>query len=595
MARSEDGVRLPAPLAPWASQLAIFPADVAIALGPAIRRLSAAIGGWPAHPEGDSGDPDGFDGLSRRGSYERLLVSEWLLADEWPEEFLRRAGMGEHTFLRLARPQPSAHRHSVVLFDVGPSQIGGPRIVHIAALIVLARRAALARASFTWGILQQPPESDGAEITPKSLRGLLNARSRLEPTDAALAHWHDHIVRRWQARDVWIVGAPRWESRAAAHTWSSLSVRDVYDLAARQLAVTVRGPKRTPAHVTLALPAPDVSTRLLRNPTGHAPLASTLSDAGPVTTGDVTFSANGHRLIVRSPDGAVWIYVVPTSLNEKPRLPITLPPTAGLVIGANHWAGRLVLVRQAERLITLDQYSRRGGRQCGTSVYRGDASVGAPAPGARPFPLTAVVRVGRDYFVRDAVGALRRLAGSEVAEHQLVAARVAALGATAAGLFFVEDPYGHGPWQGVSLGVASRSSFVLSEAAHIEAHVAHDFSDSRRYPAVAVSEDGKTFQIWQEGATQSVSTFGGRAIGLFPDRNGRLGLVVVDSQPARLAQLGPGWTRKLQDPPAYSAAVAFCPMSGRIAFVSEQGTLSVFSVRRDTMIAHWHSAGIHRR
>ena len=50
------------------------------------------------------GEPDGYDGIASRGIYERLVTSEWLLADEEPDEFDRRAAMGEHTFTRLARP-----------------------------------------------------------------------------------------------------------------------------------------------------------------------------------------------------------------------------------------------------------------------------------------------------------------------------------------------------------------------------------------------------------------------------------------------------------------------------------------------------------
>ncbi len=49
--------------------------------------------------------PDGYDGIGRRGSYDRLLASEWLIHDELPDEFLRRVVSGEHAFLRRL------HRH----------------------------------------------------------------------------------------------------------------------------------------------------------------------------------------------------------------------------------------------------------------------------------------------------------------------------------------------------------------------------------------------------------------------------------------------------------------------------------------------------
>ena len=582
-------MRLPAPLAPWAAQLAVFPSDIAIALGPAIRRLSAAIGGWPAHPEGDLGDPDGFDGLSRRGSYERLLASEWLFADELPDEFLRRAGMGEHTFLRLARPQPAAHRHSVVLFDAGPSQLGAPRIAHLAALIVLARRAGSARAGFTWGILQQPPESDGAEITPKSLRGLLSARSMEEPPAAALETWRAHVDRRWRAGDVWIVGPTRWERPAATLAWSSVSVSDVYDAAARRLEVSVRGPRRMASHLTLELPAADVCTRVLRNPAGETSIpAVTRGAVDPTNPHDVVFAMNGNRLIARSADGRVSSFIVPSSSSETPRRPITLAPGDGTVIGANQWGRRLTIARQSEGSIRLDEYSKKGGRRIGSAVYHASPVSAGPGPTAADAPLSPCLRVGRDHFVRDAAGALRRLTGAgSMAQHVLVAARVAGLTPTPSGLVFVESSYRTGPWQAVRVENAARTSFVVSEAAAIEAHIGFDRAHLAGYPPIAVSEDGRLFRLWENGVARDVSSLGGRVLGVYPDGSGRFGLVVAEAEPARLVHLGPDWKHKLVDPPPYSRAVAFCPVSGRVAFAGAHGELSIVSLERGALLGRW--------
>lgn len=134
-------MELPRSLAPWAPYLDLFPRDIGLALGPVVRRIALAVEPLAAHALSGSGDPDGFDGLSNRGSYDRLLASEWLLSEELPDEFLRRAAEGEHVFLKIGRREPVRSRLSVVLFDVGPNQLGSPRIAHLAALIVMARRA----------------------------------------------------------------------------------------------------------------------------------------------------------------------------------------------------------------------------------------------------------------------------------------------------------------------------------------------------------------------------------------------------------------------------------------------------------------------
>src|ERR1041385_5936816 len=147
-------MNLPPSLAPWSAYLRIFPEEVSLALGPIIQRLAMLIGSPLPRLNENEGEPDGFDGLNRRGTYERLLLSEWMLADEIEDEFMRRAVMGEHLFLNRAHSAPVGTRASMALFDAGPSQLGSPRIAHLAALIVLANRADAANSTFSWGVLQ---------------------------------------------------------------------------------------------------------------------------------------------------------------------------------------------------------------------------------------------------------------------------------------------------------------------------------------------------------------------------------------------------------------------------------------------------------
>ena len=68
----------------------------------------------------------GVGGLSRRGDFSRLSMSDWLLADAAPDEFLRRAAMHELLFL-APEPEPAPNRPEIVLlFDTGPLQLGAP-------------------------------------------------------------------------------------------------------------------------------------------------------------------------------------------------------------------------------------------------------------------------------------------------------------------------------------------------------------------------------------------------------------------------------------------------------------------------------------
>jgi hypothetical protein len=133
-------IALPQSLAEWTVDLDCFSETLQTAFAPWLPQLDALIG--PPHaprPQHD-GEPEGFDGLTQRGRYERLLLSEWLLADEEPLEFMRRAAMGQHLFTALARKSPTQSRCCLVLFDTGPTQLGAPRLAQLALLIVLARR-----------------------------------------------------------------------------------------------------------------------------------------------------------------------------------------------------------------------------------------------------------------------------------------------------------------------------------------------------------------------------------------------------------------------------------------------------------------------
>ena len=63
----ETFMNLPPSLAQWAGYLNMFPEEISLALSPIIRRVSMLIGS-PKPLLNEEGDPDGFDGLNRRGT-----------------------------------------------------------------------------------------------------------------------------------------------------------------------------------------------------------------------------------------------------------------------------------------------------------------------------------------------------------------------------------------------------------------------------------------------------------------------------------------------------------------------------------------------
>jgi hypothetical protein len=367
---------IPDPLSPWRAQLDLFPADLAAALAPLLPRVALALGPLRlAAPTGD-GDPDGFAGLSRRGSYERLLLSEWLLADELPDEFLRRAAAREHAFLQLSRRSPARAARAVALFDAGPASLGAPRVAHLAALLVLAARAERAGASFTWGLLQAPRDPLLPGGSRESVLRLLGARTAAPPTEDDLALHAARAVREgWD--DAWIVGAardlPGWRH-------GLVTVADVLDPDRRALTFTVRPPRGAPREVELTLPPGRTPAQLLGDPfapvTAPPPPPSRRPEL--FVRSNLVFAANGTKVFARGPSGEILSYAVPNARSDGQSRPKRYRTRNGGTVAAVGWVrrGLVMLVIESYRLVL--EHSARAPHLHRTVLYDADLRIHAP-------------------------------------------------------------------------------------------------------------------------------------------------------------------------------------------------------------------------
>jgi hypothetical protein len=252
-------MQLPQSLQPWREWLQWFTPGQLPLLADLFARLNPLLGPLRGMHQGGVPEPDGLGDLQRRGPYERLLTSEWLLAEELPDEFLRRAAVGEHLFLAPQYRTHQANRMIVVLFDAGPLQLGGPRLVHLALLILLARRAREAGAELRWGILQDRPHlhefKDAAH-----LKQLLDARTYHTVSDE---HWHGW--RNWLAEQAydsgerWLVGQrlPATDASTCTHR-----VHIQRSLDGHSLTFAVQG--GTAREVALPNPEPRMALQLIK-------------------------------------------------------------------------------------------------------------------------------------------------------------------------------------------------------------------------------------------------------------------------------------------------------------------------------------------
>ncbi|MGJ7904782.1 hypothetical protein [Lysobacter sp. 1R34A] len=262
-------MRVPEALAPWRPWLDWFDADVVDLLGDLLLRLHPMLGAFRMRALRGVAEPEGIDDLRRRGHYERLLLSEWALADEVPEEFDRRAAGGEHLFLSPKLVAREADALTVAVFDTGPGQLGAPRLVHVAMWILLAARARAAKARFAWGVLGAPGVLHPADA-PERLKQLLQARSLTPGGPAAAAEGNaqavrEHCEREWRRALDEAEPSPgeRWSIGAHAAGYGLGHRVDVSRTAEQQLAVTIAS-RQARRELRLNLPAPERSSALLR-------------------------------------------------------------------------------------------------------------------------------------------------------------------------------------------------------------------------------------------------------------------------------------------------------------------------------------------
>ena len=363
-------MNLPPSLAPWAGYLNIFPEEVSLALGPMIQRVSMLIGSPQPRLYEKEGEPDGFDGLNRRGTYERLLLSEWMLADELEDEFMRRAVMGEHLFLNRAHSSPVGTRSSLALFDAGPSQIGSPRIAHIAALIALANRADSAHSTFSWGVLQEL-ETTYRDVNAGNIMTLLEARSDCEVSDTHMELWEEQLATWSGLDDVWLIGGNRLSRINTEKRTSRLYVEDVLEPEKRELRLSCNGASGSQSEITLELPANTISTRLLRDPFDAAVPEIQKTAASTYTGSGLLFDMTGTKLFTRTAKWGVTAFNVPNSPRAGAGRPRQYHTRRWQTVCAVGRVGRAIALISAEdRLVNLE-YCRQAPIKLPPGAYAG--------------------------------------------------------------------------------------------------------------------------------------------------------------------------------------------------------------------------------
>lgn len=370
---------LPRELTPWRQSLSIFPQELAIALGGIVDRLALLIGPLVSPDSSGRDQPDGVGGIGRRGSFERLLATDWALADEAPLEFLRRVSTGELSFLEIAHQKPTVARHSVVLFDVGPDQRGAPRIVQLALLILLAQRAQAGGASFAWGILQDNSGEFITDVNEESVRRLVQGGSLRRVAIEDVMKYYQALPGK--GAEVWFVGGAVAYEITANVTPFRIAIEDSLDPnAPSNVDVMVVGPKGKPKSISLELPMGNVAVRLIRDPFRVARAVPQKTPVTPAHDTNLIISRDDRLLFLLGSQGELISIPILNSPNCKnlpnPRI---FRPQDNEVIFA---VGRLMEARAVGVLTTrgeqfhLHRLSHRMGSSVASRPYVLDVNSG---------------------------------------------------------------------------------------------------------------------------------------------------------------------------------------------------------------------------
>lgn len=314
-------MKLPVALKPWAQQLKIFPDEISLSLGVMAQKISPFVAPLRCSAEEASNrEPNGYDGVARRGIYERLLLSELALADEISEEFVRRAVMGEHLFLNLARVAPSPKRVSIALFNTGAEQLGTPRIGQLAALIVLSRRAASVNANFAWGILPDADMKMFSEVTESNILSLIHARTAHSLKPEYIVKWREKLQQMENVSDVWLIGGKEeLKSLEQTKDFSLLTIEDVLEPEQRRLQISVKSASGSEKQIMLELPDEGTCTRLLRNPFDVYKLPEKADLKQKFNS--FFFDENGGKIFARGGEKSILYIPIPNSPNAVPGNP----------------------------------------------------------------------------------------------------------------------------------------------------------------------------------------------------------------------------------------------------------------------------------
>lgn len=597
---------LPQALRPWESVLSLFPEEVALTLGDMVRSLSIAIGPFRTESPAGDGEPDGFDGLTRKGTPERLLLTEWGLSSVAPEEFLRKMAMNEASYLKIARTDPAKPRWTVLLFDAGPTQLGAPRLAHIAAWVLFAQRATRAKAKLRWGVLQRPAGEWREDLTQQALRTMLAHRSGFRLTSTHLESWLKHPD--CETNDLWVVT----DDQSTADTHNSriswLRVSENYTSETPSLIARCQSAGKAERRVELPIPEQRMSVRLIRDPFETNKPTPTRANT-PVAKSRLLFCDNGRRVIYVSNTPSVIVQPFGNSPRAPAGKPCIWPIPPDENIASVFWRmGRLYVISGTKNTPCVTEVGKRGGT-ISRALYQRDYPWDANTP-LTPWVDPVGESASSQYtaaipdtdsgqwsqlVARDGAGHLVVVPRSNYTGYRVLPQRVFAMLRMGKTIRMVASTEANEKAQHALFDLeGSKVQGIpsgLTPSRLVDAHFGYYPGASSHY--IAGRYDGDEWCIVPGGESHFTLWMpGGNVVGSTYDYEHKgIGLVVVDDDGKTVRIIGRTFQKELTrtDDPIESATVdSFYSLLG---WVSKSGALVVYSLAQNARLLQLLSAG----
>jgi len=374
------------------------------------------------HPTGDF---VGYDGLENRGSLSNLLETEWLLRDIDPDDFARRVAEREVLYRRKDFADPGQRNTLAVILDCGPWILGRHRLIPLAALFYLAKRAELSGAQLLWIV----PSDRGAPtwttgLTEDSVRDYLGQVVASPLTASRLERLVEKITPEGRL-DCWYVGAQE-TAEIATHPLikGSLLIRSLYDADAPSAEVTIATGSGRTAKTVLTLPDDDICLAALRR--SFAPEVQRAKPSAPREKSSADkelydapyadrwlIDRSKNAFIIRFDEGVLWQPFALRQDENFPYLPgLWIPIEPDEVLLGIGTAGRKsigVAVAQPKaknpqhrtRLTLIDPAKARGGEKAISRQFFGEVSFDVRSYDRTRLPaLTIEVEGGQSQRVR---------------------------------------------------------------------------------------------------------------------------------------------------------------------------------------------------